>query len=348
MRQPPRHIPVRRRDAELAPRITTEEAQDAYLVRLLPPAGGTLQHARVVLADDDQLEFEGHLVVTNDEFAYVTRRRAGVYSEPSVHALVAHCPAGHEFSGSAPTRDEGWIMISRDQWMRDDGSVALLGRQAAPSRPHPFARLRWAPPADALLSDASSTPLRDGSGGLVVSVPRARRRPAAPPPRKVPISHAQQRRAPPPAQVRSAPSKTTVQGKPAPSAAPATAPAHGTGMGADEYRQRHKQRAAERRAGIDSLVAESTSAAGGPVLCEVPEREVSPRNVQSPSEEVEEWEATTDGGFVRGDVLAGENATHAHGCAANAPKRPRAGPFKPVFERETSSSSEEELSYWGF
>ena len=65
--------------------------------------------------------------------------------------------------------------------------------------------------------------------------------------------------------------------------------------------------------------------------------DVSPRNVQSPTEPIEEWAATADGGFARGSE-GRKGRERARQVAAGAGDEASAA----------GGGDEEALSFWGF
>lgn len=291
----------------------------------LAPRDGVLHGARAIL-EDGAIVLEASVSKEGDgQYQYLTRSRVGIYSEPSQHCLVGILPAGHTVSGSAPSR-QGWIRLDEDEWIVDDGSLALVGRPSA-SRASPFSK-RVELPSDADLRRAASESLRNG--GLLVTVPRIRRQPA--PAKQVPVSVARPSpRAAPRQPAAAAAAKRPAEGQ-APAASKAAPAAPKTRQqpqqrheSAEEMKVRHKREAAERRDALGRLVGSDYD---GPVLTECAAFEVSTRNVQSPTEEVEEWVATANGGFARG-----------HGSVIEVTDQQMAS---------SSSEEEEELAYWGF
>lgn len=318
-----------RAHARLEPHIDVSEKADHYLARIAAPEDHALDDVRAVL-DNGELLLQGALVKEREaEYEYMTRRRAGVFSEPHQQALVGVLPAGQHVMGNAPT-NSGWIALDDDEtWMLDDGSLALVGRPT-PSRPIAFAK-RVPLPADAELRHARSQP--DGRGGLLVTVPRSLRRHAPAARRHVPVntkrSPAPQ---PQPASTTKKPMGTTSipshpPAKPEGTSKPAPTKSSTKDVSAEEYKQTHKRKAAERRRDLAEELAELHGIEyQGPVLVEC---DASSRNVQSPTESVEEWVATSSGGFARGH---GDDS--AVGMAVQ-------------LEQE-SVEEEDELSYWGF
>lgn len=296
--------------------------------------------------DDGQLVLEGQLVKKTDgAYQYQTRRRSGVYSRPSQHALVGVLPPGQVVRGGSPS-SEGWIALDDDDdaWMLDDGTLALISRPA-PSRPQPFAK-RVALPADSEPRRGTSRPLdgRGDDGGLLISVPRTRLTPV---PRPEPVNvkrrppaqqqHHQPRAAAPPKPSAKPSAKTS----PKPSAS-----THTNDVSAEEYKRQHKRQTAERRGMHDALRSLLADNAGA-LLVECDAADVSVRNVQSPSEQVEEWVAASNGSFMRrgeddDDMVMraceGAQADHDQSCAQ----------AKPAHNEEDWDDMADELAYWGF
>lgn len=330
VREPPRQ--PRAAEPVVAPRPgvdldaqTTVGGEPVYTIKLTAPSAHALDNARASLSDHGHaIDLSAVIIKSHDdEYQYVTRSRTGIYAEPSQHSLVAVLPAGHRVSGSSPSRS-GWIRLDDDEWILDDGSVALVSRPS-PARRSPFSK-RVELPSDADLRRAQSEPLRDG--GLLITVPRVR---AKATPRQVPVQNAPKKpaaapapakRAPPPAPKPAATPKPTA---PPPSKAAPAAKQPPTGADADEMKRQHKRQAAERRDALGRVVSSDYE---GPVLMEVAACEVGARNVQSPTEEVEEWVATADGGFAIGSEVVVEMIVD----------EPAGG----------SEEEEDELSYYGF
>merc|ERR1712159_431641 len=331
-RAPPRHDYMQQACApstdEVPPNIDLSEKADIYRVHLSAPNRTRLVDSRVSLLDDGTLLFEGDLLKEGPKlFTYVTRCRCGVYEEPNEQALISVLPSGQYVTGGAPTR-AGWIALDDDEsWMLDDGSLALVQRPSPAHHRHPFAK-RVSLPADAELNRAQSQP--DGSGGLVVTVPRriARSERSA---RHVPI-HVQRPTGSQPAAAKKSPAAAasrTVDSQPKKAPAPSPPPKAGAGNeSAETYKEAHKRKAAERRGLAEELAALQGNEYTGPVLSEVT---ASSRNVQSPTEFVEEWVATSDGGFVRGDDRNARPATKREFVPARG-----------------DAEEENELAFWGF
>lgn len=296
------------------PCITTSETHDEYRIALNPPDyDHTLQDSRAYL-DGQELVIETKVASTRGGiYNYRTRDRTGIYSHPSRHSLVGVVPPGRLLRGGAPSHN-GWIALDDDEsWMVDDGSLVLVG-QPSSDHSHRFVKRVRLPP-DAALHRATTEPSRQGQGGgLRITVPRTRK--VAPTPRQVPVNV---KRAAPPAQKQQ---PSVKQGSAANVPAPPPAPTSG-----NEYKQRHKRQAAERRAEAmhDALLAKDEA---GPVLSEVA---ASERHVQSPSEQVEEWLALASGGFAKSDGLGGEVVV-----------------MDVAPEVEASLSEDEGLAYYGF
>lgn len=336
VRAPPRSAPTPAHNDTSAPepRIHLEEKADQYIAHIESPvAGYQLHDVNATLDGDRDIVIRGKIVSSrgNGFHQYVTTRRAGVYSEPHQSALVGVVPTGQRVTGGQPTR-HGWIALDDDEsWMLDDGSLALA-RRHAPTRPTPFAK-RVSLPADAELHRARIQ--QDESGGMLISVPRTRR---TTPRREVPIN-IKRSPAPQPAPAAAAAKKpaapATAKMPPSKAAAPSPAPAPAASknsVSAEEYKQQHKRKAAQRRDLAAELAELHGVAYEGPVLteCNAP----SSRNVQSPTESVEEWVATADGGFAPGD----DGTAQAHAAK-------RRSSFKPVAAEQ---DDEDELSFWGF
>lgn len=344
------------------PCVTLDESAAAYIVTLSAPDDWTLEGERAALSDDGRaLVLQGTMKKRSDLNQYQTRRRAGVYSAPSSRALVGVLPPGERVNGGAPTSG-GWIALDDDEsWMLDDGSLAYVGRVDDACRPAPFAK-RVALPADADLRRATSKPRRHEGGGLTISVPRIARQPAKPQPRQIPINvkpaysraapgapvSAAARPAARPSYAPPAPVRQNATRSAPPKHAAATAPAHPRSVSADEFKQQHKRQAAERRAGMrDALSALHGEGYEGPVLTECTASDVSSRNVQSPTEHVEDWVALTDGRFVKADdeqlvAEAKRDAERQMSTRAAGAVEVDGG------SDSTSDDEEEELSYWGF
>jgi len=360
VRAPPRPASPPR----LRPTINTEDTHDAYQVTLRPPAG-TVLDASARLSHG--LVVEGSVSThTNSSFEYITRARAGVYSEPSQRALLGIAPAGTRIEGSAPSG--GWIETVDGEWMCDDGSLALV-RRPAPSRSLPFAQ-RIALPDDADLRRATCEPVGK-AGGLLVTVPkvtppRAQRQhanvkptPLQPPAAtKAPINAKRMPQPPPPKTPQPAPAAAAKSNtKPAAPKPAAPKPQSAKDMSADEYKQRHKRQAAEKRGMADAL--KSLDDGAGPVLTECT---ASSRNVQSPTEREEEWLATREGGFVRspdGSPLSEKLRREGRDDGAHEQKRfkPVSSSPEPMHEDEDENGDvkleenveeENELAYYGF
>lgn len=338
VREPPRasreHRPQRaQRQAPAEPLISLTKKADEYQATVSAPAGCSMDELRAVLE-------EGELVLMGDMLAcehhqYFTRRRAGVYAEPNKQALVGVLPAGERLMGHAPTR-HGWIELDdNEHWILDDGSVALVDRPAPPTS---FAK-RVSLPSDAALRHARSRP--DGRGGLIVTVPRVRHSEAAGA-RAVPVNV---KRTPAPQQAAAAaakkPAAAPASGAPAPAARPAPAAAKGD-VCAAEYKAAHKRRAAERRGLAEELAVLQGVEYDGPVLAEC---DAHARNVQSPTESVEEWVATSDGGFVRGEGLVAEVMRELDN--ERAAKKRAKSPLRTV-SSEQGCDGDDDLTYWGF
>lgn len=357
VRQPPRSAPparVQPSAARAEPTIDLTERDDHYQISMSSPAGHAIRNARANL-DDDTLMLQGALVDESDGYIeYVTRRRAGIYSAPHQQALVGVVPAGERVLGRAPTRD-GWIAIEEDDeegWMIDDGSLGLTGRRSAPSRGLPFAK-RVSLPADADLRAARSQ--SNGRGGLLITVPRKlQHRANAAATRQVPVNV---KRTPPTTTNAKKAAAATKPSVPATKPAAASPPPHYAAAGAakdadaEAYKNAHKRKAAERRANAQpsttSLAEELASLHGleyaGPVLSEVESPHAG--NVQSPTERCEEWVATADGGFVRGEGLVAQVMREAD--LARTSKKAREGHGETP-SQESEVESEDDLSYWGF
>jgi hypothetical protein len=355
IRAPPRpQVASSRSTPTVSPHVSLTTAAEQHEVTLSPPDDSyKIVDAQASLGDDARsIVLEGSLLKKADgAYQYQTRRRAGVYSRPSQHALAGVLPPGKVVRGGAPT-SEGWIALDEEEgaWMLDDGTLALVGRPA-PSRPQPFAK-HVALPADSEPRRATSRPLgrNRGDGGLIVSVPRTRRTPA---PRPVPVNvhrrpPAQQQHNQPPA---TAPPKPSAKpaAKPAAkqSARPATA-AHANDVSAEEYKRQHKRQAAERRGMHDALRTLLGDEAGA-LLVECDADDVSARNVQSPSEQVEEWVAATDGGFVRADdddvVMCVWEEAHADTGKSSAQGKTA---HNADGAEEEWDDMADDLAYWGF
>ena len=371
MREPPRRSQA---TSSVEPQLHTETHDDSFVISVTAPNSDyTMNDARATLAADG-IVVQGSVVKKSDGgYEYVTRRRTGVYTEPHEDCLAGVIPAGQRLSGGAPTRT-GWIALDDDEsWILDDGTIALVGRPS-PTRPSGFAK-KVSLPSDAMLRRATSEPL--GNGGLLVTVPRVPRQ-SVERSRQVPIpvKHA----APQQPASRMAPKKaahqtpsqspTTSTSTSKPSSRPSSTPS-GTSassapknVSADEYKQVHKRQAAERRAAststseggdsaLDALRALNGDECTGPVLIEV---DISERNVQSPTERVEQWVAVADGSFVRGEGMVAEVMKEI--ASEKSIKRVRgqaaagAGATDALVETTTSDDDEagcdEELSYWGF
>lgn len=349
MGMPPRHQPIRtppRRSpaptpyalatAAVEPHVKLSETSDHYRADVTAPDGFELGNVRASREDVATLVVQGMIAKENRGLhQYATRRRAGVYSAPDEEALVGVVPAGTRVEGGAPTRS-GWIALDDDEmWMIDDGALALVGRPE-PSRPRAFAK-RLSLPADAEVHHARAEDREDG--GLSIIVPRMHRQ--APAARQVPVNV---KRTPPPqpapaARVNKKPTAAAAApAAPAPtmSAAapkPAAAVASTKDMNAEEYKQAHKQRAASRRRDFAAELAELHGIAyEGPVLEEC---QASSRNVQSPTESVEEWVATADGGFTPGRARAAMNGVSLSKTDVES-------------AQQAADDEDEELSYWGF
>lgn len=306
-RQESFYVDLQRPRAEsVEPSVRKETLPDAYIIALTAPNETcTIADGRAVL-EDDGIVLKGTLVQEDSGYEYVSRRRTGVYAEPDQRALVGMIPSGLRFEGGAPT-GSGWIALNDDEsWVFDDGSLALV-RQPNPHPPSAFAK-KLTLPADAVLRRATAQ--RKLHGGVLVTVPRVRRAPAAQPhPMPVPIKSS------PPAPC-TVPNRASAPSQP-PAAKPPASTGPPPGVSADEYKQAHKRHVAARRA--SSAASTSTGGSGseaalealralhgdashaGPVLIECPASEAGERNVQSPTEAMEEWVAIADGGFMRGD-----------------------------------------------
>jgi len=358
VRTPPRSVPVtssRRQPTsrDVAPQVKISETTEAFKIELTPPSQTwSLIDARASLSDDARtVVLEGGLVKKSDGFfQYQTRDRVGVYSQPSQHALVGVVHQGQVLHGGAPS-SSGWIALADgDSWVLDDGTLALVGRPA-PSRPTPFDK-RVALPADAEPRRATSSDGNRGDGGLIVSVPRARRARAAPAPRHVESANVKRR---PPAQ-----QPPPEQPRPAAKATPAAASSDS--VSADEFKQHHKRQASERRNMHDALRSLLGGDEAGALLVECDVDDVSERHVQSPSEQVEEWVACTDGSFVRHRHEADDELVHAcapprtptRKAAATASKTHADEVMEECTEKGTDEVDSEwddmadELAYWGF
>ena len=76
----------------------------------------------------------------------------------------------------------------------------------------------------------------------------------------------------------------------------------------------------------------------GAVLVECEASKVSPHNVQSPNEQVEEWVAIADGGFVRRAGLVDEVMREREGQPAE----------ESCGDTLMKDDGDEELAFWGF
>ena len=182
--------------------------------------------------------------------------------------------------GSAPSR-HGWIGLESDGdedeplYLRDDGGLVLIQRPTRP-QPQPFAR-HLNLPADAVLDRASCSRMR-GCDGYEVTVPR-RRRPQTHPMAWQPAATATSA---PKAQANEHKTKRH-QASPPPK-----------GMNADkENRTARPSTTSREAAGGSRDVLRNTLE---PVLQEC---SASPENVSTPSETVQHWVATANGGFVK-------------------------------------------------
>lgn len=237
-----------------------------------------------------------------DLYTYAVRRSAPVFSEPSTSAFLGHLRAGICIKGSPPS-SQGWIALSDDEtWVLDDGrSLALI------ERPQPlanFARRLGPLPEDALLEHATVEEM--SRGGILITVPRRTRPTSQPQPRAVPKA------APP--RPRSASTDAPPRRAPYKPVTPPPPPARETqeetargdaGLEALEKALRAPKPAAT--SGHPPPTPPAKEVASGlhsshhglssedPILVEVA---ASVHNVSSPTEAVESWFATDDGGFV--------------------------------------------------
>lgn len=240
--------------------------------------------------------------------------------------------------------------------MLDDGSLTLV-RRPAPARPTPFSK-RVALPADAEVGRATTEPL--GEHGMLVCVPRIVRRRSneASAPRKIPVNGR-----PPPPQAHSqpapAPPAKRPVAKPAAKPQPRRSQAGSKDVSTTELpparrptRQHDAENTTEKCGLRESLQSRSAMLddGAGPVLTEV---SASSRNVQAPTEPVEEWLATTKGGFVRsadGSALSEKMRRESRVAAAAAEEEERRAArdehtgqtkrFKPLEEELTEPVTE--------
>merc|ERR1719164_46734 len=131
----------------------------------------------------------------------MTVASTGVYALPG-RQLLGVAPSRTVLRGAAPTHS-GWVKLDDEEGFVHANDLHLL------SRP-PRLEERLSLPVDALLQQASSSPLQDG--GLLVTVPR--RKPQQAPPKTA--------RAPQPPPTRSAPTSAPATARPAYAPAPSS------------------------------------------------------------------------------------------------------------------------------
>jgi len=319
IRVPPRTAPPPL-SADPSPRISIDEASDAYTVIVNAPAMHTINKPRATSEGSRFFIVAGTLVPNEllSRYEYITRARAGLYAHRDQCSLVSVLPAGMRIAGRAPSKD-GWIKLADENaWLLDDGSVGLVSR-AASRAPLPFAKKVELPAEDADMRRATKELL--GKDGLIFRIPRIRRVPAtATTPYKIPVNVKRAPQSPAPA----APKPPPTASKPSPAAHKSTGPQTRTAdVHAEDLKQQHKRPAAAARQ--DTVDRSALSDSAGPVLTEV---SASARNVQSPTEhEAEEWLATSNGTFVRstdGSPLSERMRREGRGVAAHAEKEAQA------------------------
>jgi len=270
-------------ERRLEPNVKVQTTHDAYLVHLLAPEGVTLSKPSASAERHSSIVLEGVLIPSQrGAYVYQCRRQVACYGEPSNFAPpVEFLPPGSCVRGSAPSR-HGWIGLESDLdddeplYLRDDGGLVLLQRPTR-TQPQPFAR-HLDLPADAVLDRASCTKMR-GCEGYVVTVPRGRR-PQTHPPAWQPTAAATSASK---AQANELKAKRH----------PASPPPKGMNANKENHTARPSTTSSREIAGGSRDVLRTTLE---PVLQEC---SVSPENVSTPSETVQHWVATANGGFVK-------------------------------------------------
>jgi len=313
--------------------VVQSQTADAYKITVLAPnKEWTVQDINASCVDRMRsIAIEGSVAKKGDDlFQYQTRRRTAIFSEPSRHALVGTVPMGSLVRGSAPS-PTGWIALSdaddETLFTLDDGSLALVGRPA-PSRARPFAK-RVSLPADAMTHRATSEQRGDG---FIVVIPRSR--PAAPPPRQVPVNV----KRPAPSQRAERPAKSSPADRPSPMDAKRAFAGR-----KEERREEHRNPTSQRRAMHHALHSLLGDEEAGPVLIEC---DAMSTNVQSPSEDVEEWVANKDGGFRRASEMEATEAEAAKVDSLSTTEEDNEQDSWVDCSDETAM--DDDLSYWGF
>lgn len=155
---------------QVEPYIEPHTTCDAYLVSVRAVELYELTEPKASL-DGCELTLRG-VLKSPAPYEYATASRTGVYTAPG-QQLIGVAPGRAMLRGTAPTHG-GWVELEEGEgWVRA-ADLQLLSRPPVPQRFATPIDL----PADALLQQATSRPLREG--GLLVTVPRARRKPPPP------------------------------------------------------------------------------------------------------------------------------------------------------------------------
>lgn len=262
------------------PQINTDTTETAYRIHVSAPEGFACSDKPRASLDGRSLTLRGVLESLQPS-EYMTVPRTGVYALPG-RQLLGVAPSRTVLRGAAPTHS-GWVELDDEEGFVHANDLRLLSRPPRPQRFEETLSL----PVDALLQQASSSPLQDG--GLLVTVPR--RKPQQAPPKTA--------RAPQPPPTRAAPAPAPATARPAYAPAPSPAKpavdANAAPASAANARRAAAARPppAQRRhdgGGLPPVSAE------GPVLMEVP---VNAANVQRPAESAQDWLACPGGGFKR-------------------------------------------------